>query len=331
MTGSCYQHFNANEFRIIFNRVIQTVMLSQLTKAITHLLTSNSSLFAWVQWKTRKFYVHMVPPALCPVVLKVRITRLWIINSICWFVAGCDPKRQTKSMASLSGLENTTRKRRPRLYCEANTFVEISLFKSLCTNILVEAETQYCGEPKGGTWRYSYAFFFLELFPFSQCRNHARDFSHILRNWLTAVNNRSKKTKSRAVHFATFVQLFFSFPFHHIGVMSATDEKKDIDMEEQGGLDDEEPEITLTLQSQDNESFDVNKEICMISALIKTMWDGDKSETTIPLPNVKGSILNKVIEYMTHHHNNPPKEIEKPLKSNNMREVCLSFFIFFFV
>lgn len=41
----------------------------------------------------------------------------------------------------------------------------------------------------------------------------------------------------------------------------------------------------------------------------------------IPLPNVKGAILKKVIEYMNRHRDNPMKEIEKPLKSNNMKEV----------
>mmetsp|Transcript_100653 Transcript_100653/g.123245 ORF Transcript_100653/g.123245 Transcript_100653/m.123245 type:complete len:150 (+) Transcript_100653:239-688(+) len=68
--------------------------------------------------------------------------------------------------------------------------------------------------------------------------------------------------------------------------------------------------------------FKVKKEIAMQSALIKTMWSGDQTETEIPLPNVRGSILNKVIKYMAYHHKNPAKEIEKPLKSANMREVC---------
>eukprot|EP00494_Astrolonche_serrata_P029128 UN29395 len=51
------------------------------------------------------------------------------------------------------------------------------------------------------------------------------------------------------------------------------------------------------------------------------MWEGDKNETNVPLPNVKGVILKKVIEFMKYHHKNPCKEIEKPLKSSNMNEV----------
>ena len=97
-----------------------------------------------------------------------------------------------------------------------------------------------------------------------------------------------------------------------------TDKKED---ENLGGLDDEDETVELTLKSQDQQTFTIKKDIAMLSALIKTMWSGDKSETTIPLPNVRGSILKKVIQYMEYHSTNPPKEIEKPLKSANMREV----------
>jgi hypothetical protein len=47
----------------------------------------------------------------------------------------------------------------------------------------------------------------------------------------------------------------------------------------------------------------------------------DKDEVNIPLPNVKGKVLSKVIEYMRYHNGNPAKEIDRPLKSANMREV----------
>ena len=87
------------------------------------------------------------------------------------------------------------------------------------------------------------------------------------------------------------------------------------------GLEEELEEIELELKSKDNKSFKISKKVAMQSALIKTMWTGDQSETQIPLPNVRGSILKKVIGYMEYHNTNPPKEIEKPLKSANMREV----------
>ena len=47
----------------------------------------------------------------------------------------------------------------------------------------------------------------------------------------------------------------------------------------------------------------------------------DKDETEIPLPNVKGAVLSKVVTYLKYHVTDQAKEIEKPLKSANMNEV----------
>eukprot|EP01017_Pseudomicrothorax_dubius_P049925 TRINITY_DN935_c0_g2_i3.p2 TRINITY_DN935_c0_g2~~TRINITY_DN935_c0_g2_i3.p2 ORF type:complete len:131 (+),score=53.75 TRINITY_DN935_c0_g2_i3:306-698(+) len=44
-------------------------------------------------------------------------------------------------------------------------------------------------------------------------------------------------------------------------------------------------------------------------------------EEDIPLPNVKTSILRKILEYCDKHKNDTPPEIEKPLKSNNLYDV----------
>jgi S-phase kinase-associated protein 1 len=88
------------------------------------------------------------------------------------------------------------------------------------------------------------------------------------------------------------------------------------------GLDEDES-VDLTLKSQDGVTIEVKKDIAMHSELIQTMWSGDQTETEIPLPNVRGEILKKVVEFMEYHHENPMKEIEKPLKSANMRDVVL--------
>ena len=98
------------------------------------------------------------------------------------------------------------------------------------------------------------------------------------------------------------------------------DNKNNEEEEEVTGLDEDE-EIILELKSQDNEVFKIEKDVAMHSALIKTMWSGDQSEKEIPLPNVRGEILKKVIKFLEYHHKTPMKEIEKPLKSSNMREV----------
>jgi len=49
------------------------------------------------------------------------------------------------------------------------------------------------------------------------------------------------------------------------------------------------------------------------------------TEEDIPLPNVKTSVLKKVLEYCQHYKNDNPPEIEKPLKSTNMIDVVPEF------
>ena len=87
------------------------------------------------------------------------------------------------------------------------------------------------------------------------------------------------------------------------------------------GLDDGSDEKKLKLVSQEGDKFEVTKKVAIQSELVKTMAEGDKEENEIPLPNVKASVLKKVVEYMRYHVDNPAREIEKPLKSANMVEV----------
>jgi len=101
--------------------------------------------------------------------------------------------------------------------------------------------------------------------------------------------------------------------------MSLTEQKSNGN--EVTGLDEDNVSQDLTLKSQEGERFTVPKKISIMSELVKTMAEGDKEETSIPLPNVKSNVLSKVIQYMEHHHHSMPKEIEKPLRSANMAEV----------
>ena len=69
--------------------------------------------------------------------------------------------------------------------------------------------------------------------------------------------------------------------------------------------------------------MEVARNVAEMSVLIKEMLADDEDEESpeIPLPNVQKDILDKVIEFCTHHVNDPMPEIEKPLKSNNMADV----------
>lgn len=77
----------------------------------------------------------------------------------------------------------------------------------------------------------------------------------------------------------------------------------------------------LTLESGDGEKQKVSKRIAIQSELIKTMSEGDKDSTEIPLPNVKAAILTHVVKFLAYNAATPFKEIEKPLKSADMKEL----------
>ena len=56
------------------------------------------------------------------------------------------------------------------------------------------------------------------------------------------------------------------------------------------------------------------------------MIDDSGIEEEIPLPNVKKAILEKVVDFCLHLRDNPPPEMEKPLKSANMTEVTTTWY-----
>lgn len=85
-------------------------------------------------------------------------------------------------------------------------------------------------------------------------------------------------------------------------------------------------EGTCTLVSTENKKFVVPKKVAQMSVLVKEMTDEeDGTSQEIPLPNVKSAVLEKVIEFCTHHEKEPMPEIEKPLKSANMAEIVSEF------
>ncbi|GLD95462.1 hypothetical protein PINS_up004107 [Pythium insidiosum] len=86
----------------------------------------------------------------------------------------------------------------------------------------------------------------------------------------------------------------------------------------------EEDTRKVNLVSMDGDSFEVSRSIASMSELVKTLISDEQDDDEvqeIPLPNVKSSVLSKVIEFCSHHHNNPMREIEKPLKSADMHDV----------
>lgn len=79
----------------------------------------------------------------------------------------------------------------------------------------------------------------------------------------------------------------------------------------------------VNLVSSDGASVGVEREVAEMSRLVKEMLvdDDDDEVANIPLPNINGKALAKVVEYCTYHVHNPAAEIEKPLKSKVMTEI----------
>jgi S-phase kinase-associated protein 1 len=76
--------------------------------------------------------------------------------------------------------------------------------------------------------------------------------------------------------------------------------------------------------SKEGEAFSVAANIATMSELVKSMIeeeDDDENTPEIPLPNVKSTVLKKVIDFCSHYQTEPMNEIEKPLKSATMSQV----------
>ncbi|KAI8927235.1 Skp1 family, dimerization domain-containing protein [Entophlyctis helioformis] len=72
-----------------------------------------------------------------------------------------------------------------------------------------------------------------------------------------------------------------------------------------------------SLTSSDGITLQVSKEVAIQSILIKNMLEdlGDETDAPIPLPNVSGHILAKVIEFATHHKDDAPVAAEEEGKN----------------
>ncbi len=77
----------------------------------------------------------------------------------------------------------------------------------------------------------------------------------------------------------------------------------------------------VKLISAEGAEIEVDMDTANKSVLIKSMIDDSGPEEDIPLPNVKKAVLEKVIEFCQHLNEQPLQEIEKPLKTNNLRDI----------
>jgi len=65
----------------------------------------------------------------------------------------------------------------------------------------------------------------------------------------------------------------------------------------------------VSLKSADDRVFQVDLDVIKMSVTIRTMLDDlgqENMEEVIPLPNVRSEILTKVVDWATHHKDDPP-------------------------
>lgn len=71
--------------------------------------------------------------------------------------------------------------------------------------------------------------------------------------------------------------------------------------------------MMVLISTSDNEQFSVDRDVAERSLLIKQLIeDIGESDQAIPLPNVSSSVLTKVLEYCSHHRNDPLSVADEP-------------------
>ena len=76
----------------------------------------------------------------------------------------------------------------------------------------------------------------------------------------------------------------------------------------------------ITLVSSDGEKMQVTAKAAQRSQLVKGIIEDYPDDAEVPLNNVKSNILKKIKEYLDHYQDTDPKEIERPLASQNFQE-----------
>lgn len=73
----------------------------------------------------------------------------------------------------------------------------------------------------------------------------------------------------------------------------------------------------VKLTSSDGQLFEVLEEVANESMTVKNMIEDTGTDEVVPLPNVPGKILAKVIEYCKYHVEANKKVDDKPVKSED--------------
>ena len=77
----------------------------------------------------------------------------------------------------------------------------------------------------------------------------------------------------------------------------------------------------IKLKSNDDEVFEISEKAVKRSRLVDGILQDYEDNTEVPLPDVSGKILKKIIEYLKYYENSEPKSIPKPLKNSQIEDI----------
>jgi hypothetical protein len=80
-------------------------------------------------------------------------------------------------------------------------------------------------------------------------------------------------------------------------------------------------DIIIKLKSNDEKEFTINKKAVERSRLVAGILADYEDNTEVPLPDVNGTTLGRIVEYLKHYENSEPKPIPKPLKNSHIDEI----------
>lgn len=85
-------------------------------------------------------------------------------------------------------------------------------------------------------------------------------------------------------------------------------------------------EKKVKMRTSDGQLFEEPLDLMQRSVHIKNITD-DSLEDEVPLPEITAATMRFVIEFLKHlKEGNPPPEIEKPLRSNDLKDVTTEWY-----
>ena len=72
----------------------------------------------------------------------------------------------------------------------------------------------------------------------------------------------------------------------------------------------------LTLKSKDGIELKITKKNAQLSTLLN-----EANQTTFEIKDVDGKTLQLIVNFLNHYEGTAPKEIDKPIKSSNLKEI----------